>query len=359
MRTDGITQLRRQSPTASTSGELTLPTGDLNAPAGSFGGVAAKYIFGHYPTPNAVDVALFLSTVGRTLGEFPGWVIIELVKDRTGIVAKKPFAPRISELVDFCEALVRAREWKLKREAWDEREARLRQATEEREAENKRVDDLRKAAMSRLDGSVFMLSLMRPVPGMDRYQARYRWECAFVRKSAPDDLAEIVDVLNANADLIEEGTKAEMEKRGTGWPTIEPQSCAFAPSIAKDDDAMTDHHAFFGGSLPMRACSRYPEHASPRQRLPRSSPRSCGRAAERAKRLIFTLVAGRSRFRRSCRLTAKLPGVTERRAMGASRSPQPPDRYRLEAAARGTRRPANPGCRTRLADILDAGHAIR
>jgi hypothetical protein len=222
MRTERVTPLRQQSTlsTPSPSRELTLPTGDPNRPVGSWGATAARYIFGHYPAPNVLDVPLFLRTAGRALADYPAWVVVELVNEKTGIIAQKPWAPRINELIAFCDARIRDRQLQEHRSRCDEEMARERRREEAHAAENARVEGIVQAAMLRLEGHVMYLG--SPVPGMPRYQARYRWEKAMVRENPAEDLNDIVDVLNANKDLVEAATEAEMKKAGTGWTTILP-----------------------------------------------------------------------------------------------------------------------------------------
>jgi hypothetical protein len=201
------------------SSELTLPPGDRNQPAGSWAVQAAQYIFLHFPAPDVLEVDLFFLTAGQALADFPLWVIAELVSPKQGIIACSKWTPKIAELVKFCEDRMQARERRLYREACTEAEARFRRDAAEHEARNQRIADIRRAAMSRLDGSVFMMGTL---PGMESYQARDRWESRMVRETPLDDLGDTVDVLNGNKDLIAAATEAEMLKRGTGWPTIEP-----------------------------------------------------------------------------------------------------------------------------------------
>jgi hypothetical protein len=101
-----------------------------------------------------------------------------------------------------------------------EADAQRRHAAQVQAEENRRKDEIIRTAMTRLDGTMHCWS--GPLPGMGSYRARDAWETAMIRATPPEALGDIVDRLNANPRLMEEATKAEMKRPGTGWSTIAP-----------------------------------------------------------------------------------------------------------------------------------------
>ena len=100
---------------------------------------AAQFVFLHYPAPDVLDVQVFFRSAGMALADFPVWVIVELVHPATGIIARKKWTPKISELVDFCKAKIVKREYDLLWDARSQDRERLRQEEAAVETENKRI----------------------------------------------------------------------------------------------------------------------------------------------------------------------------------------------------------------------------
>ena len=184
---------------------------------------AVKRILSGYPPPDVLDPKLAFERMIEAIEDYPSCIIDELQCAKRGIIRTCKFAPRISELVKWCDAklwsyfvaigqaenVLRARE----------KADRARVMAAEAEAREKEAQQTEAILTEELRG----IRLPEDhLPAFGEAQAFERWKAAMAKTLSyrPDLITDYIIMLRDNRGLCLMATKQENMYRNSGWPLL-------------------------------------------------------------------------------------------------------------------------------------------
>jgi hypothetical protein len=188
-----------------------------------------------YPPTEVIDPKSFIDDAIEALEDFPSIFVEAMADPKVGIVRTSKFAPRIAELVAFCEsqamqitfpkwhALDALRQIERAAEtARRELERAQRAAEWERNAPPPMTDAEQREMAERAARVTKAAAEQARMAAKEtnKKAARVRWEQNMWRALNGNDADEIASFLGDAEALCEEATDRELKEAGSGWPFL-------------------------------------------------------------------------------------------------------------------------------------------